>query len=635
MSRYFTASTDKVITSGTLTNSGTFTFAGWVKSAALASTVSCIWRDNAGAGATGAYIDSTNKLSAFLNSVQRNTTASLTAGIWYHFAMTGTVGSSVAWLLYVNGVLDTTTASINTPVAGGATTMFGNDTTPHVLSGNLADMAFWNVILNATQIANLANGSIRPSDSSLSSGLQGYWPLSGLSSPEPDKSGIGNAGQLHGTSSAAAPPALSWATGSRSFNGSSDYISLFSTINIPTPLTFSCWIYQNASATAGFIGGPTASGWEFRVETTGKLTLLDNNAYGYASSTGSISYTTWTHVALTYDGTNLIYYISGSASGSFTDTHSFVNERITVIGTGYGVSGDLWNGRLSDVAVWKTILNSSQIASLAAASVRPNALLPSSLVGYWPLNGSLSPEPDISGNLTFGNNGTVTGTIATSDHPSPWDRGARSFSASTDKVNATGTMTNSGTFTFAGWVQAVTGAGTVRCLWRDNAGAGATGAYIDSTNKLSAFLNSVQRDCSTAISTGVWYHFAFTGTIASSVAWLLYVNGVLDTTTASINTPIAGGATTNFGNDGSSQVLNGLLSDAAFWNIALSSGQIAALAAGTRPGVIAPGNLVGWWPLDGTTNPEQDLSGNGNTGTVTGTLPILGPPAVSRAMGSP
>ena len=63
---------------------------------------------------------------------------------------------------------------------------------------------------------------------------------------------------------------------------------------------------------------------------------------------------------------------------------------------------------ISDVAIWNTVLSSGQISTLAAG-VRPGYVQVANLVGWWQLNGALSPEPDYSGN---GNNGTLTGTAA-------------------------------------------------------------------------------------------------------------------------------------------------------------------------------------------------------------------------------
>jgi len=63
------------------------------------------------------------------------------------------------------------------------------------------------------------------------------------------------------------------------------------------------------------------------------------------------------------------------------------------------------------------------------------------------------------------------------------------------------------------------------------------------------------------------------------------------------------------------------------WNVALSAGNITSLVNGVRPPNVNSANLQGWWPLDGFLNTtENDLSGNANNGTITGTVvPNSGP----------
>lgn len=70
----------------------------------------------------------------------------------------------------------------------------------------------------------------------------------------------------------------------------------------------------------------------------------------------------------------------------------------------------------------------------------------------------------------------------------------------------------------------------------------------------------------------------------------------------------------------------GRIADAAIWNIALTQTEITALSHGTRPYLIRPTALKGWWPLDGLVSPEVDLSGNANNGTLTGTSLAFGAP---------
>lgn len=108
-----------------------------------------------------------------------------------------------------------------------------------------------------------------------------------------------------------------------------------------------------------------------------------------------------------------------------------------------------------------------------------------------------------------------------------------------------------------------------------------------------------------------------------------YINGILQTTVEVIAP--SGSVTSDFGvnltigNDSTfSRGWNGNLCYVQMWRRTLSVAEINE--AMIRPGSIRT-NLVGYWPCLGSDSPERDLSGNGNSGTVTGaTESFNGPP---------
>ena len=75
------------------------------------------------------------------------------------------------------------------------------------------------------------------------------------------------------------------------------------------------------------------------------------------------------------------------------------------------------------------------------------------------------------------------------------------------------------------------------------------------------------------------------------------------------------------------QYWDGLIADVAVWSVILTAGEAAALRAGARPYNIRQAALTGYWPLDGLSSPEPDLSGFSNNGTLN-SAPTLaaGPP---------
>jgi hypothetical protein len=138
------------------------------------------------------------------------------------------------------------------------------------------------------------------------------------------------------------------------------------------------------------------------------------------------------------------------------------------------------------------------------------------------------------------------------------------------------------------------------------------------------------------ITTGVWHHAALTYTSGNTGTIRGYLDGGLDGSTNSANSPntyiimpSSGGCTFYFGNDPAfSRPFNGVVADGSYWNVPLTAFEIAALAKGARPLAIRPKSLLGWWPLGGLQSPEPDLSGNKNNGTLTGTTPAFGPPVM-------
>jgi hypothetical protein len=86
----------------------------------------------------------------------------------------------------------------------------------------------------------------------------------------------------------------------------------------------------------------------------------------------------------------------------------------------------------------------------------------------------------------------------------------------------------------------------------------------------------------------------------------------------------SGGAPFNIGGHNGSANFKGTIAEIGYWNVALSTGEMAALANGVSPAKIRRGNLVGYFPLNGAsgTNPEPDLSGHKDNGTLTGTTVV-------------
>jgi Concanavalin A-like lectin/glucanases superfamily len=244
------------------------------------------------------------------------------------------------------------------------------------------------------------------------------------------------------------------ANAGRSFNGTSDIIianGMGTALDISSgPMTVSFWVNPitiqsgvdriMVSHWAGGVGRGT-DGAQFEVGFGAyDGSASSNGEFGYAvgccgafgpaygGCTAAASASTWYHVTLFVDTAGTIH---GSAtagmivtsptggSGTCSTYTAFTNSREAGVGNFDigGTSGTAaFNGIVGEVAVWNTLLSVNQMTALqnicpVGSSARrmgfPNP------VGYFPLWGAASPEPDLSGNK---NNGTVTGT-QTANHP--------------------------------------------------------------------------------------------------------------------------------------------------------------------------------------------------------------------------
>jgi hypothetical protein len=133
----------------------------------------------------------------------------------------------------------------------------------------------------------------------------------------------------------------------------------------------------------------------------------------------------------------------------------------------------------------------------------------------------------------------------------------------------------------------------------------------------------------TALSTGVWYPGLYVCTSATSRTMYIYQGGVLNTSSQTTN--IVFGGTTNQGRIGkfsnNASDLSGSVAEVAIWNAALTATEVQAYCLGIRAYTIRPKSLVGYWPIDGLSSPEPDLSGNAVNGTLTGSPAFaFGPP---------
>jgi hypothetical protein len=152
------------------------------------------------------------------------------------------------------------------------------------------------------------------------------------------------------------------------------------------------------------------------------------------------------------------------------------------------------------------------------------------------------------------------------------------------------------------------------------------GLFIKDTGKLAIYYrtsggsrNYDGTGLNTLVS-GSWYNISYTYDPTNGLVG--YVNGSVDATVAASGnlSVFTAPATLTFGNDpgNAGRILNGSLAYIGMWNTSLTPSDVDILTR-YAPSLVRTSSLIGYWPLGGFSSPEDDFSGNGNDGILTGT----------------
>ncbi len=259
--------------------------------------------------------------------------------------------------------------------------------------------------------------------------------------------------------------------GAYSFDGVNDYFDTNTNFG-NYPLTFSAWI-QRASLTGGtqvLFASEGMNGWGVFVADDGEVHFTDvlvNNV----ASTGTITdTTTWHLVTVTYDGSDVDFYIDGVPSGSVPYTDSFGST------TSYTLGGwstfELFNGSIDDVRVYDTALSPGNVSDIF------NANPPSSgLVAHYDFDNStavsLNGTKDVS---LYSNDATCTDPNCPTWTSDGKYGGAYSFDGSSEYYSSSNNVgiTSSSPRTLALWVKTT---GTTRQSMAGWGGVGVGNAF--------------------------------------------------------------------------------------------------------------------------------------------------------------
>jgi fibronectin type 3 domain-containing protein len=179
-----------------------------------------------------------------------------------------------------------------------------------------------------------------------------------------DASGNGNTGSV---------VTASWTTQGRfgsalSFNGSDSLVNVPDApeLRLGNAMTLEAWVNPTTvnsawrdviykgndnyylSGTSGNSGRPVGGG-------------IFNGGYREAYGAGALAANTWTHLATTYDGSNLRLYVNGTQVASQPATGTLAGSANPLQIGGDSIYGQHFNGRIDEVRVYNTALTATEI----------------------------------------------------------------------------------------------------------------------------------------------------------------------------------------------------------------------------------------------------------------------------------
>lgn len=200
----------------------------------------------------------------------------------------------------------------------------------------------------------------------------------------------------------------------RDFNGSTQYLIGGDPAVTDWPLTISAWFHPDAAIAATHnavsLGDASVDNQDqvlLQFRTAGANDVVAAAAFGAnfrrATGTTHLAPGTWYHITAVYgSATSREIFVDGTSEATNTQslgTFTWSNiDRIVVAAHAQSTIDGFVDAQIADVAIWDVALDGREIAALAAG-VRPNHILRSSLVHWWPIWGRHSPEIDLTGNL--------------------------------------------------------------------------------------------------------------------------------------------------------------------------------------------------------------------------------------------
>jgi hypothetical protein len=209
-------------------------------------------------------------------------------------------------------------------------------------------------------------------DSSLLNDLVAYWKLDETSGTRFDSAGTNNLADNNTVGSAIGKQGNAASFGP----GRDEYLSYPSPVIQTTTFSVSAWVSLKSFTAFGraiFYQGNLANDAGlhlFAINTwegeTNCLGFRYNGAGNSPSNSNVITLNTWHHVVVTYDGSEVNFYVDNVAAGSNTiDISASPSPDPFYMGVWFALDADrIWDGDIDELGIWSRVLTSGEITQL-------------------------------------------------------------------------------------------------------------------------------------------------------------------------------------------------------------------------------------------------------------------------------
>ena len=294
-------------------------------------------------------------------------------------------------------------------------------------------------------------------------GLVGYWKFDeGSGTTASDSSGNGNTGTLHG--------GATWTVGKSAnaldFNGVNGYVQIpqSSSLDVTAQVTVEAWVCLRAyvdsvGEESHLVSRSDGSGGPLYVlgtHTNGTISCDTGPFTGYHSSVATLPLNSWTHLAMTYNGTIVCLYINGlldsnyAQSGSIPTTTNWLAIGCKPTGTHGGPGTYAYtNGTIDEVRIYDRALSQQEIQADMGESVIFQDDFESYAVGSFPSSGGWQIVWNGAGDQyqvitsSYSHSGTKSLQLIGADHWSSVTK--KDFSSSSDIIGYEGCIMTAST----------------------------------------------------------------------------------------------------------------------------------------------------------------------------------------------